>query len=292
VPFVLSAHGTLPRIDRLKLAKRAFDWVFGGRVYARARRWAAVTPLEAEQYRKAGIPEERIRIIGNGLDLEEFENLPAWGRFRGAHPGIGKDAKLLLAVSRLHKIKGLDFLIEGFSRLPPSPEGFRLAIVGPDEGERSRLRRLSEALGVADSVIFTGPLYSRDRLEAFVDADLFLSTSRYEITGLTSFEALMCGVPVIVTKESGQGRLIDASRAGYLVPFGDVHALTSAVRTALADKEDAARRVRAGQEYVRREMDWRLITDSWVALYREVVADSEAAGKGKDPAQGEADHPG
>ena len=275
VPYVMTAHGTLPRIDRMQAAKRIFDWFFGRNIFVHAQRWIAVTPLEAEQFGAAGIPAERIRIIGYGLDLEEYADLPQKGMFRSTVPGLKKETKILLAMSRLHKIKGLDFLIEGFSRLPLDRDAYRLVIVGPDEGELVRLQSLARKRGVAQAVHFAGPLYGPDRLKALVDADLFLSTSRYEITGLSSFEALMCGTPVLVTRECGQGRLIEDSRAGYLVPFGDADCLASTILGALGDRKEAIRKVHAGQKYVRKQMDWRRKTDKLIGVYREI-----AAGKG------------
>jgi glycosyltransferase involved in cell wall biosynthesis len=271
IPYVITAHGTLPRIDRMRTAKWAYDLFFGRNLYRDAAGWVAVTSLEAEQFREAGILPERIRVIGNGLDITEFDDLPDPGAFRKTVLGSNADARLLLAMSRLHRIKGLDFLLEGFSRLPSTGAEFHLAVVGPDEGELSRLQALARKLGVDRSVHFPGPVYGRQRLQAFVDADLFLSTSRYEITGLTSFEALMCGVPVIVTRECGQGRLIEEAGAGYLVPFGDAEGLAATIRRVMADRGDAKRRVRAGRSYVRRNMDWRKKTEELIRLYEDIL---------------------
>jgi glycosyltransferase involved in cell wall biosynthesis len=278
VPCVVTAHGTLPRIDRLRTVKWIYDRLFGQALYREAKRWIAVTPLEADQFRTQGIPGDRIRVIGYGLDLEEFNHLPPPGSFRRTIPGLKPETKLFLSMSRLHKIKGLDFLIEGFARLPRTGDPYRLIIVGPDEGELDRLRSLARRLNVADAVLFAGPLYGPDRLKAFVDADLFISTSRYEITGLTSFEALMCGTPILVTRECGLGTLIEESGAGYVVPFGAADTFADSIRDILADSREASRRVRAGQEYVRERMDWRRKTDELIGVYREILPESSRPG--------------
>ncbi len=180
-----------------------------------------------------------------------------------------------MATCRLHRTKGIDFLIEGFSRLQMDREAYRLVIVGPDEGELQRLKSLARKCGVENFVVFAGPLYGVDRLKAFVDADIFLSTSHFEVTGLNCFEALMCGAPVIVTKNTGQGILIEEAQAGYLVPFGDTASLKSQILNVTEDRNEALRRVRAGQKYIREQMDWRRKTDELIGVYREIIPESD-----------------
>lgn len=269
VPYVLSAHGTLPVIVQRKLAKKVYDLIFGRRLLASASRLIAVSPVEVEQYRRAGIEEERIRILYNGLDLEEFSRLPSPGAFR-TRMGIADHARVVLFLGRLHKIKGIDHLIEAFARLQNEEERSVLLIAGPDDGELENLQTLARIRGLEDRVQFLGPLYGKDKLTAYVDADVLALPAVYEIFGLVAFEALMCGTPVVVTDDCGSGQIVAEAHAGYTVPYGDVDALEEALRRAFTNREEAMRKVKAGQAYIRERLDWNAIVRSLEGVYREL----------------------
>jgi len=271
VPYVLSAHGTLPVIVERKLAKRVYDLLVGRRLLASASRLVAVSTLEAEQYRQTGrIEEGRIRVIHNGLDLDEFSPLPSRGLLRDKL-GIPREAPLVLFLGRLHRIKGIDFLLEAFARLREEVKDVILVIAGPDEGELAHLQALANRLQVAQEVRFAGPLYNEDKLAAYVDADVVASPGAYEIFGLVPFEALQCGTPVVVGDGSGVSELVQEAKAGYIVPPGDVDALADSLRRALAGGAEIQAQVAAGQAFVRQELDWEVIAGRLEDLYAEIV---------------------
>ncbi len=270
IPYVLSAHGTLPVIVQRKASKQLYDWVAGKRIIKDASKVVAVSPLEDKQYRDKGIQQERIRTIFNGLNLDEFTNLPERGAFRGSI-GADQESRIILFLGRLHRIKGIDVLIKAFSDLRTGGAETALVIVGPDEGELSRLKVLASEQAVEQRVTFRGPLYGRERLKAYVDADVVVSPGMYEIFGLVPFEALMCGTPVIVTQDTGAGELIEQAGAGYGVPYGDVNTLAKAIEHILDNVDEARQKVVRGQEFIRENMDWGNIAGKYIELYRECV---------------------
>ena len=275
VPYVLSAHGSLSHRVGRRLTKRAFDSLFGRWLIRGAQRLIAVSPVEVDQYRQAGLAADKIAMIPNGLDLDEFAHLPAPGAFRRKH-GIPAGAKLVLSLGRIHRIKGLDVLIAAFGRLREKTPGVLLAIAGPDDGgELARLQILAAQAGLGDRVQFPGPLYGEDKLAALADADLVVVPSAYEIFGLVPFEALLCGTPVVITSGSGTSRLLGDTEAAYQVPYGDLPALTAVLQQALTDGVAIQRQVAIGQEFVRTRLDWRAIVVRVEGLYAEVVGSGD-----------------
>jgi glycosyltransferase involved in cell wall biosynthesis len=266
VPYVLSAHGTLPIVVQRKAAKRLFDLFFGRRLLVGASRFIAVSPFEVQQYGAFGIEPDCVDIIYNGLDLEEFADLPAEGTLR-KKLGIPGDAKIVLFLGRLHRRKGIDYLVRAFAQMAQGGLDALLMITGPDDGELTTLQALVEKLDLQERVIFTGPLYGREKLAAYVDADVVASPAVHEIFGLVSFEALMSGAPVVVCDDGGQGRLIRDADAGYLVPYGNVTALAAALQQALTNREQAMEKVRNGQDYIRERLDWRVIVTELQQVY-------------------------
>lgn len=269
IPYVLSAHGSLSLHGGRKATKRAYDVLLGRALLDGARRLIAVSPLEVDQYRQDGIPAERIVLVPNGLDLEEFSPLPPGGTFREGL-GISAETQVILFLGRLHQIKGIDTLIEAFAQLRDEERDSMLIIAGPDDGDLARLQTLAGHWRLGDQVRFVGPLYGQDKLAAYVDADVLASPAVYEIFGLVPFEALMCGTPVVVSHDTGASQLIQGAGAGYLVPHDDVEALASTLLAMLGNRAEAQEKVAAGQAFVREELDWYAIAGRVEDLYMQV----------------------
>ena len=266
LPYLLQAHGTLPVIVARKAAKRLYDLMFGRRVVAGARGLIAVSEMERQQYRRFGVPAEKISLVPNGLDLEEFSHLPVRGSYRSQHH-IAEGVAVILSVGRIHQLKGLHHLIRAFARLQKVRPDTLLIIAGPDEGDQPRLEKLVATQGLQGSVRFPGPLYGKQKLAALVDADVVTSTSYYEIFGLVPFEALLCGAPVVVSQQIASGKLIAALNAGYLAPYGDEDALCASLIDVLSHPEEALRRVASGQAYIRQHLSWQAIIEQIEQLY-------------------------
>jgi glycosyltransferase involved in cell wall biosynthesis len=162
---------------------------------------------EAEQYKAMGVREEKIVVISNGIDLSEFSDLPPKGCFKKKF-NIPEDKKIILYLGRIHKIKGIDFLVKAYAHLTKSMNfnDAILVIAGPDDGYLRETQALINSLKIDDIVLLTGPLYGRDKLEAYIDADVYVLPSRYENWGLTALEAVACGTPVILTENCGAAK--------------------------------------------------------------------------------------
>ena len=79
------------------------------------------------------LPEEKIAIIPNGIDLSEYVNLPPKGLFK-KKLALDDNEKLVLYLGRVHRIKGVDFLVRAFADVVGKLGDVRLVIVGPDDG--------------------------------------------------------------------------------------------------------------------------------------------------------------
>ena len=253
IPYVLQAHGSvLPTFQKQRL-KKIFDLFFGYRILKDATKVIALTKTEAEQYKKMGVDEDKIEIVPNGIDLSEYENLPEKGEFRKKY-GIREDEKIISYLGRIHKIKGVDLLVKAFADLTKDLEDVRLVIVGPDDGFLSTLKRQIGDLKCGDKVLFTGPLFERDKLEAYVDADVYVLPSVYEIFGITVLEAWACGTPVIVTARCGIADIIDG-KVGCVVGY-DKDQLRVAILKILSDEGLRRRFGKEGKSLVIEKFGW------------------------------------
>lgn len=201
VPYILQAHGSIPRIGK-RFRKWLYDVTFGYTILQDASKVIALTRTEAQQYRGMNVPEEKIAIIPNGIDLSEYADLPPKGSFKKKF-NIDDKEKIVLYLGRIHKIKGIDILVKAFANVVERLDEVRLVVVGPDDGYLVELEALVKALKIEDYALISGPLYGRDKLEAYVDADVYVLPSRYETFPMSVLEALACGTPVILTENCG-----------------------------------------------------------------------------------------
>jgi len=269
VPYVLQPHGSFPRIIEKQGLKRIYDIVWGNRILKDASKIVAVSRTEAEQFHRAGIPDEKIDVIPNGFNVGSFTDLPPAGQFREQY-GI-REKHIILYVGRIHKLKGIDFLISAFNVFIQAWTGDNvvLVIIGPDDGYKHVLLDLVNRLGLSSSVRFVDYLSSVG--PAYRDADVLVYPSVYEIFGLVPFEALLCGTPVIVTDDCGCGELIKEAGCGYIVQSGDVAGLSEMIRSALEHPDVNKKMVEAGRRYIGEHLAWGRVVKQVEAMYESCV---------------------
>ena len=118
-------------------------------------------------------------------------------------------------------------------------------------------------------MIVTGPLYDREKLEAYVDADVYVLPSIYETFPNTVLEAWACGTPVVVTDRCGIADLVN--KVGYVVEY-DENQLQDAIFKFLSDEELRKRLEAAGKKLVREEFSWGKVVGKIERLYETVLA--------------------
>lgn len=246
VPYFLSPRGCLPIQMKNYLIKYFFDVMYGKSILDDASAIIGTTRMEIEQINKKGRYKGRIIQIPNAVDMPPG-NIEDRDLFRKRF-GVPREDSLILFLARIHKIKGLDLLIETYFEVLKKKKNVTLMISGPDGGYLDEARKIVDRLRLQDKIIFTGPLYGRDKYAAYSSADIYVLPSRYEIFGNTILEACSCALPVIITDRCGIAPDI-AGLAGEVVKF-DMDELCSSVIRLLDDPELRQRYGRQGRETV------------------------------------------
>jgi len=250
VPFVLGPNGTAPVIERRQWAKRIFDVVLGRRILSQAAAVLAVSEVERRQLVDLGVPAERVHLVPNPVDLDEFTTPIERGRFRSS-AGLG--ARPVIAfLGKITPRKRVDLLVRAFAEQDQSAH---LVLAGSDMGGLQQALALAAALGVRDRVHVEGVLAGRRRIELLADADVVVYPSEHEIFGLVPLEALLSGTPVVVADDSGCGEVIGKTGGGLVVAAGDSTALMTAIRHVLAAPGAWRDAARAAGAVVRSEYD-------------------------------------
>jgi len=254
IPYVLQAHGSAPRIIEKKGLKYLFDIVFGYKILRFASKVIAVSNVEVDQYLKMGVPKEKIVVIPNGIDVDLFNDLQEKGTFRKQY-GIS-EKYIILFLGRLHEIKGIDFLIKSYAELRKELDDVVLVLAGSDDGYKAKAEMLINDLDLTNGVRFIGHVGGADKLAAYVDANVLVLPSIFEIFGLVPFEAIMCGTPIIVTDDCGCGELVRGANCGYLVKYGDVNELEERMKWVIKNPKDGEKLVDMGRKYIEGNLTW------------------------------------
>lgn len=271
VPYVVTAHGSLPPELGRSAVKRLYDTLVGRRLLSHACRLHALTEMERDQYAALGLPLERITLIPNGIDPTAFDFEVDVAAFRQRY-GIPEEASPIGFVGRLNRIKGLDFLMEAFAEVRHRRPDAVLLLVGPDDGVRPMLEAQAARLGLSAAVRFTGMVEGeRAKAAAYRTGAVYVLPSRYETFPTTVLEALLNTVPCILTERCGLAAPLAEANAAQVVPFGDVAALAAAILRLLDNPAEARAQAERGRRYVIEHFDWQTVIDRWIQTYRECV---------------------
>jgi UDP-glucose:(heptosyl)LPS alpha-1,3-glucosyltransferase len=173
--------------------------------------------VKGQIIRHYALPQEKIRVIYNGVDLQRFSprNRRLYREAVRKELSIPEQAKIILFVGSGFKRKGLLTLLRALAVLKndaPS-EDVRLIIIG--KGNAKKFMFTSNECGLEDSVIFLGP---RDHVEKFyAAADVFALPTIYDPFSNATIEAMASGLPVITTVNNGAAEIIDDGADGFLL---------------------------------------------------------------------------
>jgi glycosyltransferase involved in cell wall biosynthesis len=170
--------------------------------------------------------------------------------------------------------KGLDFLIRGFAKAvneSPRPQRpIRLRIVGqPWDGSTPYLRKTIRQLGIEEQVEIIGPVDEASKWRILSEADYLVFLSRYDGPPRPIREAIVAGLPVLVSPETNMGKLVEQFGAGLQVPL-EVNAIAEAIARS-ADDEDLLERSRVGTAALRAHLDWARVAQDYISGYERVL---------------------
>ena len=196
-----------------------------------------------------GVESEKIRIVGNGIDLLKF--FPLNRDIVRAELNIAKDAKVLISVGALVDRKGFHRVIALLPTLVQQYPKLLYLIVGGDSPEgniKSRLQEQVKTLKLEDHVRFLGAYPSEQLKQPLSAADVFVLATANEGWANVFLEAMACGLPVITTDVGGNKEVVNSLELGIVVPFADPEALLSALILALEKDWQASEIIRYAQQ--------------------------------------------
>jgi glycosyltransferase involved in cell wall biosynthesis len=178
-------------------------------------------------------------------------------------------------VGRLQHNKGFDVLAGALQRAsaaggPLAAIPWRWVIVGTGPF-RPVLERVVDRHGIGSRTMFAGAVSDVELHAWYEAASVFVHPTRYEGSSIVTLEAMAHRKPVIATRAGGLPDKIRPGRNGWLVEPDDVAALTGALAEAVSARPRLADMGALSREIVEQEFSWAILTDRYLALYRELL---------------------
>lgn len=157
------------------------------------------------------------RVVSNGVDFEKGKvEKEEVDKLNGEYD-LPIGVPVFLYVGRLEEYKNIPLIIEGLSKFEKLGHDFRFVVVGKGVDEE-KIKEMASSMLKPEHVIFTGPVYDREKLRAiYTRADMFLFPSTYDTNGIVVREAAACGLASMLVKGSCAAEGVTDGRNGFLV---------------------------------------------------------------------------
>jgi len=272
LPYILRPLGTLDPADLRKKAKlkQLYVAAIEGQNIAKAAalHFTAADEAKVSQRFGATTPDVILPLgvdpIVSQADQAAQETLAQWG--------IAPDRPVLLFMSRIEPKKGLDLLIPALEQLVAAGETFQFVLAGANPQDPAFERQIQQQIArspLADRTIITGFVTGAMKAALLQRADLFLLPSYYENFGIAVAEALVAGVPVLISDRVQIWDTIQAEGAGWVVPCA-TGAIVTAIREALHHPDERHARGQRARRCALTHYSWDAIAQATLQVYQKI----------------------
>lgn len=255
VPYVAQTHGMVDASGR-KLARVLDAWATK-RALRDAACWLVLTDAESDDLSALAAPR-RILKIPNGMKI-------------GAIPSYEGRENVVLFLARLHERKRPRAFVEMANALRDRLPEASFVLIGPDEGEGAAVRDAIGSAGMGDRLAWKGSMPPDATADAFASARVYVLPAVNEVFPMSILESLAAGTPVVTTDSLG----IATSCRNYgaaTVTDGSSTELADAVEAIFRDQSVAESLRRGGENYLRSELDIRVVAQQLVGEYERAGA--------------------
>jgi glycosyltransferase involved in cell wall biosynthesis len=255
-PRIFQCHtlaGTYPRFRTSPIHRAILKKV--GNFYI------TVSNFSRELLINLGVPESRIFVLPNGVDLKRYDQKTS----------CAKVDDLILFVGRIIRPKGLHVLLESLNYLN-KPVSVKIA--GPIQDTRYFKELLGSGIlqkrGLHD-VEWLGCLTQDEMVGWYRRASIFINPSIMDDFGIVNLEALACGTPVIASDSGGMTDIVKNGVNGLLVPPNDPKQLAIALEKLLESEKLREEYGRNGRRLVEEHFSWDMIARKAARIYEKTV---------------------
>ena len=229
--------------------------------------------MKNELQRLFGLPFEKINVIPNGIDLSNFIGIERDYDFRRQY--AMDNEKIILYVGRLVYEKGIQHLIAAMPKILSNYHDAKLVIAGRG-GMMDELKAEARNLGLGNKVYFTGYLDSKQVQKMYKCADVAVFPSTYEPFGIVALEAMLAGVPTVVSDVGGLNEIVNHGVDGMKSYAGNPNSIADSVTALLYDHQLAANVSKRAKQKVKEQFNWEKIAQDTHFTYEKAICQTMA----------------
>ena len=229
--------------------------------------------MKNELQRLFGLPYEKINVIPNGINLSNFTGIERDYDFRRQY--AMDNEKIILYVGRLVYEKGSQHLIAAMPKVLSNYHDAKLIIAGRG-GMMDELRQEANNLGLNDKIYFTGYLDSKQVQKMYKCADVAVFPSTYEPFGIVALEAMLAGVPTVVSDVGGLDEIVTHGVDGMKAYAGNANSIADSITALLYDHQLATNVAKKAKQKVKEQFNWEKIAQDTHFTYEKAVCQTMA----------------
>ena len=270
IPLIVSVRGSLfPwSLEQGKLRKKAAWHLFQKSLLQNAAAIHTTSSAERSALEQLGF-SENVFQISNGIELNTSEVVPPNLSEAKALLGLPKSKRYVLFLSRLHKKKGIELLLDAWAKL--KTEGWELLIAGnsDDKNYLKHLHKCVDALDIEHCVKFVGFANADKKALLMAASEVFVLPSYTENFGISIAEAMYAGLPVVTTFNTPWAE-INAAGAGWCVDL-QPSLIKQALGEAIAKSPSALANMGRKAQAVSEKYDWRPLALEMNKVYADII---------------------
>ena len=238
--------------------------------------------MKNEIQRLFGLPFDKINVIPNGINLSNFTGIERDYDFRRQY--AMDNEKIILYVGRLVYEKGVQHLIAAMPKILSNYHDAKLIIAGRG-GMMDELRAEASNLGLNDKIYFTGYLNSKQVQKMYKCADVAVFPSTYEPFGIVALEAMLAGVPTVVSDVGGLDEIVTHGVDGMKSYAGNANSIADSVTALLYDHQLATNVSKKAKQKVKDQFNWEKIAQDTHFTYEKAICQTMAERQSKQMLQ-------
>ena len=238
--------------------------------------------MKNEIQRLFGLPFDKINVIPNGINLSNFTGIERDYEFRRQY--AMDNEKIILYVGRLVYEKGVQHLIAAMPKILSNYNDAKLIIAGRG-GMMDELRAEASNLGLNDKIYFTGYLNSKQVQKMYKCADVAVFPSTYEPFGIVALEAMLAGVPTVVSDVGGLDEIVTHGVDGMKSYAGNANSIADSVTALLYDHQLATNVSKKAKQKVKDQFNWEKIAQDTHFTYEKAICQTMAERQAKQMLQ-------
>lgn len=238
--------------------------------------------MKNEIQRLFGLPFDKINVIPNGINLSNFTGIERDYDFRRQY--AMDNEKIILYVGRLVYEKGVQHLIAAMPKILSNYHDAKLIIAGRG-GMMDELRAEASNLGLNDKIYFTGYLNSKQVQKMYKCADVAVFPSTYEPFGIVALEAMLAGVPTVVSDVGGLDEIVTHGVDGMKSYAGNANSIADSVTALLYDHQLATNVSKKAKQKVKDQFNWEKIAQDTHFIYEKAICQTMAERQAKQMLQ-------